>query len=84
MAPLAYTVADACDLIACGRTKLYELIATGRLDARKEGRSTVITAESLQAYCMARPKAEICVPVMAARATRRAGRVVTLAELGLE
>jgi len=86
---LAYTVVEACAAIPCSRTKLYELIATGCLDARKEGRTTVITAESLQVYCNARPKAEIRVPVMAKRAMERAKRKgvrqgAALADLGLE
>ena len=71
---LAYTVAEACAAIPCSRTKLYELIATGHLDARKDGRTTVITAESLHAYCEARPKAQIHTPVMAKRAYERARR----------
>ena len=35
-------------MIGVGRTKLYELIASGEIDAIKLGKSTRITTESLQ------------------------------------
>lgn len=48
-APLAYSVSDACRVTSIGRTRLYALIAEGRLDVRKIGRRTLITAASLRA-----------------------------------
>jgi excisionase family DNA binding protein len=46
---LAYTIAEACDAVGIGRTKLYELIGEGRVKTRKIGARTVIPAESLRA-----------------------------------
>ena len=56
---LAYRVEEAKHLIGTGTTKLYQLIGTGALDARKIGTSTVITGESLRAYVANLPKADI-------------------------
>lgn len=46
--PLAYSVADACKVSSIGRTRLYQLIAEGRLEARKIGKRTLIPAASLR------------------------------------
>ncbi len=46
--PLAYTIADACRASTFGKTRLYELIAEGRLEARKIGKRTLIPAASLR------------------------------------
>lgn len=45
--------------IGCGTTFLYELIASGRLDARKLGRHTRISARSIAEYQASLPKAEL-------------------------
>lgn len=47
--PLAYTVADAVRVSTIGKTRLYQLIAEGKLEARKIGKRTVIPAASLRA-----------------------------------
>jgi len=47
--PLAYTVADACRVSTIGKTRLYQLIAEGKLEARKIGKRTLIPAASLRA-----------------------------------
>ncbi|MEC7817153.1 MAG: helix-turn-helix domain-containing protein [Pseudomonadota bacterium] len=47
--PLAYSIADACKVTSLGRTRLYELIAQGRLESRKIGNRTIIPAASLRA-----------------------------------
>jgi excisionase family DNA binding protein len=47
--PLAYSVADACRVSSIGRTRLYQLIGEGRLEARKIGKRTLIPAASLRA-----------------------------------
>lgn len=47
--PLAYSISDACRVTSIGRTRLYALIAEGRLNARKIGRRTLIPAGSLRA-----------------------------------
>ena len=46
--PLAYSVSEACRVSSLGRTRLYQLIAEGRLEARKIGKRTLIPAESLR------------------------------------
>ena len=47
--PLAYSVRDACRVSSLGRTRLYQLIADGRLETRKIGKRTLIPAASLRA-----------------------------------
>ena len=42
-----YSVNGACAAIPCGRTKLYELIADGRLVAKKLDGKTIITRASV-------------------------------------
>lgn len=44
---LAYSIAEAANAISIGRSKLYELIAEGRVETRKIGKRTVIPAASL-------------------------------------
>lgn len=46
--PLAYSIADACQLSSLGKTYVYKLIKEGKLTARKVGNRTLITAESLR------------------------------------
>jgi excisionase family DNA binding protein len=43
-----YTVAEAKDALGIGTTRLYELLTSGRLRARKLGNTTLIEAESMQ------------------------------------
>jgi excisionase family DNA binding protein len=44
---LAYSIPAAAAAISIGRSKLYELIAEGRVETRKIGKRTVIPAASL-------------------------------------
>ena len=48
MEPIAYSVADASRVASIGQTKLFELIASGRLASCKVGRKRLIHAESLR------------------------------------
>jgi hypothetical protein len=59
MPKFVYHIAEACVVSGLGRTRLYEEIACGRLDARKLGSKTVITAESLRKYTESLPPARI-------------------------
>lgn len=49
LAPLAYSVSEACKVSSIGRTYLYQLINEGQLEVRKIGKRTLITARSLRA-----------------------------------
>jgi excisionase family DNA binding protein len=46
---LAYSIAEAAAATSLGRSKIYELIGEGRIEARKIGRRTVIPSASLAA-----------------------------------
>jgi excisionase family DNA binding protein len=45
--PLAYDVTTACRISSLGRTKLYELISSKKLESRMVGKRRLIIAESL-------------------------------------
>jgi excisionase family DNA binding protein len=47
--PLAYSIKKASRVSSLGRTRLYQLIGEGRLEARKVGKRTLIPAASLRA-----------------------------------
>jgi excisionase family DNA binding protein len=53
---LAFTINGACAAIGVGRTKLYELINSGTLEARSLGAKTVIPGESLERLIASLPK----------------------------
>jgi hypothetical protein len=48
-APLCVRVNVAARMIGIGRTKLYELIGTGEVEAIKVGKATLVTTVSLNA-----------------------------------
>ena len=50
--PICVKVNDAARMIGVGRTKLYELIALGEIEAIKLGKSTRITTASLKRLVM--------------------------------
>jgi excisionase family DNA binding protein len=52
---LAYTILEAVRASGIGRTKLYELIREGRLEARKVGTRTLIPADGLRALLQSLP-----------------------------
>lgn len=57
-APLAYSIAAAVQATggAISRTRMFALIKSGELDARKSGRRTVIMADSLREFLERQPK----------------------------
>jgi excisionase family DNA binding protein len=46
--PLAVTPRQACQLLAIGNTRLYQLIGKGELVAYKDGRARRITMQSIR------------------------------------
>jgi excisionase family DNA binding protein len=54
---LLYRTSEAKAALGCGTSKLYNLINNGKLDARRFGRQTFITAESLEAFVANLPRA---------------------------
>jgi excisionase family DNA binding protein len=56
MASLTHTIPDAVSITGIGRTKLCELIRSGKLDARKLGTRTLIPAEALRALIASLPR----------------------------
>jgi|HubBroStandDraft_6_1064221.scaffolds.fasta_scaffold92834_5 excisionase family DNA binding protein len=60
---LLYGTREAKAALGCGTSKLYELINNGTLDARRFGKLTYITAESLEAFVASLPRVET--PTMA-------------------
>jgi excisionase family DNA binding protein len=53
--PLSVTVLEACRMVGIGRTRIFEEIAAGRIEARKYGRKTLIPVASLRAWLDALP-----------------------------
>lgn len=47
--PLAVRIPDAVRMTGIGRSKLYELIASGDLETIKVGRCTLVTVDALKA-----------------------------------
>jgi hypothetical protein len=47
---------DACRMLNCGNTRLYELLGVGKLDSFLDGRSRKITVESIHRYIACRLK----------------------------
>jgi excisionase family DNA binding protein len=46
--PLVVKPREACRMLACGMTRLYELIANGEVDSYRDGRSRKITVASIE------------------------------------
>ncbi|ODT22160.1 MAG: hypothetical protein ABS35_15505 [Kaistia sp. SCN 65-12] len=50
MTAISLTIKDASAACGLGPTKLYELIKDGKIQARKEGRRTLILTDSLRKH----------------------------------
>ena len=55
MEKLAYTPREACDALRIGRTKLYELFASGDLKAVALGGKTLIPRDALESFMASLP-----------------------------
>jgi excisionase family DNA binding protein len=49
MKPITISISDMCAGVGCGRTKAYDLIRRGEVEAVKIGRRTVVTVASIEA-----------------------------------
>ena len=49
MEPISVRIREACRLTGVGRSKLYELIASGEVETVKIGRITLVPMRSLRA-----------------------------------
>lgn len=58
MEQLLLTIPECCRLAAIGRTKFYELIATGEIPIRKIGRKTLVAASDLRDWVERLPVVE--------------------------
>jgi excisionase family DNA binding protein len=52
---IALSPKEACEALGIGKTRLYELIGQGKIEARQCGRRTLILVESLRAYVAGLP-----------------------------
>jgi excisionase family DNA binding protein len=53
-APITVRIKDACRMTGIGRSKLYLLIAEGRIETVKIGSMTLIPVASLEAFVLGR------------------------------
>ncbi len=57
--PLAVSVGEGARLLGLGRTRVYELIGAGQIDALKSGSRTLLTTVSIMTYLQSLPRATI-------------------------
>lgn len=59
MVPRLYSVAEACELLSIGRTKLYDLLNQNLLKAVKIGRNTVFRPSDITNFINSLPDYEV-------------------------
>ena len=52
---IAYSVEDAGNAVGLSRTRIFEAIKSGELEARKAGRATIIEADELRRWIKSMP-----------------------------
>lgn len=57
MRPHSMTIAETCKWSGIGRTKLYELLSDGKIEARKLGTRTLVLTESVERFLASLPSA---------------------------
>jgi excisionase family DNA binding protein len=62
MDQLLYTISECCRMAAIGRTKFYELIATGEIPVRKVGKKTLVAATDLHDWVRRLPPSGLKIP----------------------
>ncbi len=76
---LLYKTREAKAALSCGQERLYQLINSGALEARREGHRTYITAESLESFVASLPR--VVTPTMAkAERAERLARLKNIRE----
>jgi excisionase family DNA binding protein len=55
MEPLAISINETAKALSIGRSSVYALLKTGRLDAIKIGRRTLLTTESIKRLSQPQP-----------------------------
>lgn len=55
MTAISYKIKTAIEVSGIGRSRLYELMKAGKIAGRKEGRTTLVLADSLHAYVESLP-----------------------------
>jgi excisionase family DNA binding protein len=55
ISPIAYTIRTAVAVTGLSRSRIYELIGQGQLEARKDGRRTLVMTKSLRTYIASLP-----------------------------
>jgi excisionase family DNA binding protein len=50
MDQLLYTIPQCCRMAAIGRTKFYELVASGKIPVRKVGKKSLVAAADLKRW----------------------------------
>jgi excisionase family DNA binding protein len=58
MDQLLYTITQCCRLTTIGRTKFYELVASGEIPVRKIGKKTLVAAADLRDFVERLPAIE--------------------------
>ena len=64
--PIAVSIEGAVQMSGFSRTRIYELIGAGELEARKAGRATLVMTDSIDACLSKLPPAAIRAPRKAA------------------
>jgi excisionase family DNA binding protein len=58
MDQLLYTISQCCRLAAIGRTKFYQLVASGDIPVRKVGKKSLVAAADLKRWAEQLPAIE--------------------------
>ena len=54
--PIAYGIVPLSAVLGLGKTKIYEMIGSGQLEAMKAGRRTLVSAASVRRYLDSLPR----------------------------